>query len=110
MNGFVASWEVRGGKLYLVGVEMACETESTFETMFPDSGRGIFADWVNGELVCSYGGLLKKRNMLDFSVKREHELILTVENGVLKSADKRGGEYGYKQRTLNGIGNNFMPI
>jgi hypothetical protein len=89
MNGFVANWEVRSGKLYLVGMEMVCETESTFETIFPDSGCGILADWVNGELICSYGKLLKKRNMLDFSVKREHELIFTVKNGVIKSAEKR---------------------
>ena len=50
MRGYVARWEVRGDKLFLVGMDMKCETDATYGSMFPDARDGMFADWVSGDL------------------------------------------------------------
>jgi hypothetical protein len=84
-RGYVALWEARGGKLYLVGMDMKCQTESTFRSIFPEAEDGLFADWVSGELVCPYGKLISYDHA-GFARKKEHELILTVERGVILSA------------------------
>ena len=44
----------------------------------------MFAGWVSGDLKCPYGKMLKYDHA-GFSSVREHELILTFENGILKS-------------------------
>jgi hypothetical protein len=84
MRGYVAQWEVRGEKLYLSGMEMVLQTDSTFETVFPGGAGGVFADWVSEDLVCPFGKMLKYDHA-GFSRKMEHELILTVEGGIVKS-------------------------
>jgi hypothetical protein len=40
---------------------------------------------VSGDLVCPYGKMLRYDHA-GFASVREHELILTFENGILKSA------------------------
>jgi hypothetical protein len=85
MRGYVARWEVREGRLYLVGMEMICQTDATFESLFPDGKDGVFAGWVSGELVCPYGGLVKYEHA-GFARTLEHELILSVKDGVVGSA------------------------
>jgi hypothetical protein len=87
MRGYLARWEVRDNKLYLVGMDMVLQTDATFESVVPDARGGMFADWVSGDLVCPYGKMLKVDHA-GFSSVREHELILTFENGALKSSRK----------------------
>jgi hypothetical protein len=83
-RGYVARWEVRDERLWLVGMDMVCETDATFASIFRDAREGIFAEWVIGELVCPYGKMLKYDHA-GFCRVMEHELILDIENGVLKS-------------------------
>jgi hypothetical protein len=90
-RGYVARWEIRGGRLYLVGMEMIRETGATFLLLFPGGEGGVFADWVSGELVCPYGGLVEYKHA-GFARKLEHELLLSVEDGVLKSAREKDNE------------------
>ena len=87
MRGYLARWEVRDQKLYLVGMDMVLKTDATFESVFPEAGDGMFADWVSGSLVCPYGKMLKVDHA-GFASVREHELILTFENGILKSSGR----------------------
>lgn len=82
MRGYVASWEVREGRLYLTGIRMVCDTESSFASIFPDAPDGVFADWVSGELRCSSGRLLEVDNA-GFGGRREFETTLEVEEGVV---------------------------
>jgi hypothetical protein len=87
MRGYLARWEVREDKLYLVGMDMVLRTDATFTSVFPDARDGLFADWVDGDLICPYGKLLRYDHA-GFASTREHELILTFEKGILKSAKK----------------------
>ncbi|MDR2175063.1 MAG: hypothetical protein LBO82_03890 [Synergistaceae bacterium] len=85
MRGYIARWEIRGERLYLTGMDMVCETDATFASLFPEAGgEGIFASWVGGDLVCPRGKLLKYDHA-GFGGQTESELILSLENGVLKS-------------------------
>jgi hypothetical protein len=84
-RGYVARWEIRGDRLCLVGMDMICKTDATFASMFPDGDRGVFADWVSGELPCPWGALVRYDHA-GFARTLEHELILSIENGVLRSA------------------------
>ena len=84
-RGYTAQWEIREGRLYLTGMEMVCKTDTTFDSLFPNGKDGIFAGWVRGELTCPYGNLLKYDHA-GFVRRREYELILSLENGVLESA------------------------
>jgi hypothetical protein len=85
MRGYLAKWEVRDKKLYLVGMDMVLPTDATFQSVFPEARDGLFAEWVSGDLICPYGKMLR-RDHAGFASVREHELILTFESGVLKSA------------------------
>ena len=84
MRGYVARWEVRGGRLYLTGIRMVNDTDSTFESIFPDAtaGEGVFADWVSGDLACKSGRMLTVDHAA-FGGKREFETTLQVEEGVV---------------------------
>ncbi|MDR1943466.1 MAG: hypothetical protein LBQ19_01450 [Synergistaceae bacterium] len=90
-RGYVARWEIIGEKLRLVGMDMVLQTDATFESLFPDAGEGVFADWVSGELPCHHGKYFR-RNALDFSPVPEFTLTLEVENGVVKSTNDRKNE------------------
>jgi hypothetical protein len=91
MRGYLARWEVRDKKLYLVGMDMVLHTDATFESVFPDARDGMFADWVSGDLVCPYGKMLRY-DYAGFTSVREHELILSFEKGILKSAKRVDNE------------------
>jgi hypothetical protein len=86
MRGYVARWEVRGDRLFLAGMEMIRRTDATFASLFPGmETEGVFAGWVSGKLTCPYGNLVKYDHA-GFARTLEHELILSVENGLVRSA------------------------
>jgi hypothetical protein len=87
MRGYLARWDVRDKKLYLVGMDMVLQTDATFESVFPGAAGGMVAGWVSGDLVCPYGKILRYDHN-SFRSIREHELILTFENGILTSSKK----------------------
>lgn len=85
MRGYVALWEVRGDMLYLTGVQMINETDSSFASIFPDVDDGVFAEWVSGELRCTSGKLIKADNA-GFASTREFERLLSIESGIVLSS------------------------
>ena len=72
-RGYLGTWEVRGGRLYLVSVIGRYE-------MLGD--EPLFAEWVSGVLIIPRGELLKYVHM-GFESVYERELRLTVEAGVV---------------------------
>jgi hypothetical protein len=86
MRGYIARWEIRAERLYLMGMDMLCDTDATFGSLFPEAGgAGVFASWVSGDLSCPYGKPLRYDHAA-FGGKAEYELVLSLENGVFKSA------------------------
>ena len=92
VRGYIASWRISDKKLYLVDMEMVLETDATFETLFPGTpSGGIFADWASGVYVCPHGEIIG-RDHARFMPVYEAELTITVENGVVISAEEKRNE------------------
>jgi hypothetical protein len=107
-RGYIGSWEIDGGKLYLIGIEnwtlekvdgsytsvtclptLSDGTEVTIASLFPESdGTRVFADWYTGELRCPQGEWLKYVHG-GFGNKYERDLLIRVESGVVVSEQVR---------------------
>ena len=89
VRGYIGEWAVHGSELYLTGLRMVLSTDATFGTLFPDAGaKGVFADWVSGDLKCPHGKIVKSVHA-GFASIWEEELHLFFENGILLRAEER---------------------
>lgn len=70
-RGYIGTWEVKEGRLYLVGLQGRCETVGA---------EPIPADWVSGWLVVPRGELLEYVHM-GFESVYEEELHIRFEAG-----------------------------
>lgn len=101
-RGYVASWEVRDGRLYLTKIAAkVCEVAMAWNCpqdqqrkvelvdLFPASAaEPVFADWFSGTLRVPLGALLENRHMGYESVY-EFDLMLSVEKGRVVSTSAR---------------------
>jgi hypothetical protein len=107
-RGYIGTWEIEGGRLYLIGIEnwtlekvngsytsvtclptLSDGTEVTIASLFPESdGARIFADWYTGELRCPQGERLTYVHG-GFDSKYERDLLIHVERGVVVSEQVR---------------------
>jgi hypothetical protein len=71
-RGYIGSWELKGGRLYLVGLQGRCEMVG---------GEPIPADWVSGWIRVPRGELLEYVHM-GFESVYEEELQVRFEDGV----------------------------
>lgn len=86
-RGYVASWEISDGKLWLTGItgtlvggeEDVWGNENVWGTLFPGQGDKIFADWYFGTLVCPIGRPLRRANGCGYDY--EQKILYDVENG-----------------------------
>lgn len=96
-RGYIGTWEVRDGRLYLIGVAAEicnlpliwdCPKDQRRKVglvdLFPQQGGAILADWFSGTLRVPIGGQLQYRHMGYESVY-EFDLLLTIEKGAVKS-------------------------
>jgi len=72
-RGYIGSWSIRRGKLYLTKVEGRFCIEGK---------EAIHADWFTGELHIPQGGMLDYIHA-GFDSVYEQEIILTLEHGVV---------------------------
>lgn len=88
-RGYVGTWEIVDGKLYLIGLDgyFFGRTNSlgqgealTVEGVFPGAGGRVFADWFSGFLRLPRGRVLAK-TMIGFPL-HEEELRVCMEHGV----------------------------
>lgn len=88
-RGYVGTWEISDGKLYLIGLDgYFCGSANslgqgealTVEGVFPGSGGRVLADWFSGFLRLPRGRVLAKA-MIGFPLYEE-ELRVRMEHGV----------------------------
>lgn len=79
-------WEIDDGKLFLKDVHghLIDTTPLTVELLFPGSQGRVLASWFSGVLRCPEGERLKYIHN-EFRSKYERELLIEVENGIVKS-------------------------
>lgn len=87
-RGYVASWKIENGFLYLVEVvEGTCgnNPQSIFSKIFPDQKNPIQATWFTGTLRVPQGKELQYYHMGYESIYEE-DLFLEIKNGELVKA------------------------
>ena len=83
-RGYVGSWEIRDGRLYLVGLSGTLKdgTEATVATFFPDFPERVFAHWFSGTLRIPQGKLLEYVHM-GYGSTYEEDLNISINKGVV---------------------------
>lgn len=86
-RGYVGTWEITQGRLYLIGLKgwlVGSNDECGMETLFPGFPERVFAHWFTGELRIPQGGLLEYQHM-GYRSRYERDLFITVRDGVIAS-------------------------
>ncbi|XLZ69041.1 hypothetical protein ABT364_21185 [Massilia sp. SR12] len=91
-RGYVGSWEVLDGRLYLVGISatMECGSKATLEHFFPGYPKRVFAHWFSSDLRIPTGELRKYVHM-GWGSEYEDEMIVSLHRGVVSSVRMRSG-------------------
>ena len=87
-RGYVGTWEVREGRLYLIAIRAQLEdgTTVTLETLFPGYPDRVFAHWFTGELRVPQGRVINYVHQ-GYQTQFQADLFLRLEKGVLVSAE-----------------------
>ena len=85
-RGYVGSWEIIAGRLYLTSISGTIESgsEASLTTIFPDSSDRVFAHWYSGRIRIPQGKQLEYVHMGYASIF-ERDLFLDLERGVVKN-------------------------
>lgn len=83
-RGYVGTWEITDGRLYLIGLKGSLEdgTPASLATIFPDYPERAFAHWYSGTIRVPRGRLLEYVHA-DYESVYEADLLLDFERGVL---------------------------
>lgn len=83
-RGYVGSWEIIDGRLYLVGLsgEIKGGGEASVATIFPDFPDCVFAHWYSGTLRIPRGKLLHYLHA-GYGSTYEEDLVFMIEKGVV---------------------------
>ncbi len=82
-RGYVATWEIKGDKLYLVSVEGILEGEkkASVADLFPGKTPPILADFIDGDIAVGRG----KATRQGWNFIYEHEETLKIKSGRIVS-------------------------
>ena len=86
-RGYVGSWEIVDGRLYLVGLNGTLKSgdEASVATIFPGFAERVFAHWYSGTIRIPEGKLLEYVHM-GYASTYERDLCLKIEFGVVKAS------------------------
>jgi len=110
-RGYVGSWEIKDGRLYLTGLDgtLADGSAATVATFFPDYPDRVFAHWYSGTLRVPQGNLLEYVHG-GYGSTYEDDLLLSVEKGVVTSSDVRHNGVSDDADGVEGYGIGGMTI
>ena len=89
-RGYVGTWELRDGRLWLVAVsgELESGASVSVDALFPGEALPIFAGWYSGTLRVPQGQLLDYVHC-GYSSIYERDLLVDVEHGVVVKSHLR---------------------
>lgn len=110
-RGYIGEWEILDGRLYLTGLSGTLEdgTEATLETFFPGFRERVFAHWFSGRIRVPQGKMLDYVHM-GYASTYERDLLLDIENGVLRSSSMRENGTSSEPAAPEGYGVGAMTI
>jgi len=87
-RGYVGSWEIIDGRLYLVGLRgtLLDHTESSVATFFPDFPDRVFAHWYSGTIHITLGTTLEHVHE-GLASTQARDVVLEVERGVVRHTE-----------------------
>ena len=87
-RGYVGTWEIRDGRLYLAGLDGTLQdgSRATVATFFPDYPDRVFAHWYSGTLRVPQGKLLDYVHG-GYGSTYEDDLLITIEKGMVSGTD-----------------------
>ena len=89
-RGYVGTWEIRDGRLYLTGLSGTLKdgSDANVATFFPDYPGRVFAHWYSGKLRIPEGKMLEYVHM-GYGSTYEEDLTVTVDRGVVTRTSVR---------------------
>lgn len=89
-RGYVGTWEILDGRLYLVGLNGTLKNGSaaTVVTFFPNNPDRVFAHWYSDRLRLPRGKLLKTVRA-GFASVYEEDVLLFIDKGVVTHTEVR---------------------
>ena len=97
-RGYIGTWEIVGGRLYLNEVSCLGEGDHNhLQSIFPNANGPVFASWFSGSLRVPCGNL-EERVHYGFQRRYENNLILNVQHGCVifegpeKKIDQEGDD------------------
>lgn len=95
-------WEITEEKLYLKKVSLLYGTNFNhadtapieLETLFPNADEYIFADWVNGIFLITFGEEISDNYYSNFHATGY--IIMSINDGVIKESYELPGEFDFK--------------
>lgn len=89
-RGYVGSWEIIDGRLYLTALSGTLESgsEASLTTIFPDFPERVFAHWYSGRIRIPQGNQIKYVHM-GYGSTFERDLFLDLERGIVKNTSVR---------------------
>jgi hypothetical protein len=110
-RGYVGSWEIRDGRLYLTGLDGTLQdgSQATVATFFPDYPDCVFAHWYSGTLRVPQGKLLDYVHG-GYGSTYEDDLLITIEKGMVTGTDVRHNGKSDDPDGVEGYGIGAMTI
>lgn len=110
-RGYVGTWEVIDGRLYLIGLQGTLESgeDASLATVFPDFPDRVFAHWYSGTIRIPQGKLLEYVHM-GYGSTYERDLFLEIEKGVVTSTRIRQNGINESEDAPEGYGVGGLTI
>ena len=110
-RGYVGTWEIVDGRLYLIELHGALEggEEASVATMFPDYPDRVFAHWYSGTIRIPQGKLLNYVHM-GYGSTYERDLFLEIDKGVIKNTRVRQNGHAEGDSGPEGYGIGGMTV
>ncbi|MGC8494817.1 MAG: hypothetical protein ACP5SH_24095 [Syntrophobacteraceae bacterium] len=90
-RGYIGTWEILDGRLYLIELHGTLEdgSEAELSSIFPDFPDRVFAHWFSGTIRAPLGKLIQYVHMGYASI-HERDLLIEVARGVVTGVGIRG--------------------
>ncbi len=110
-RGYVGTWEIVDGRLYLVELHGTLEGggEASVATIFPGYPDRVFAHWYSGTIRIPQGKLLNYVHK-GYGSTYERDLFLEIEKGIIKKTHVRQNGHAEGDDGPEGYGIGGMTV
>jgi len=110
-RGYVGTWEIKGGRLYMIELTGTLEdgSDATLATIFPNFPDRVFAHWYSGTIRIPQGKMLDYVHM-GYGSTYERDLLLTIERGVVTESTVRENGISEDADAPDGYGVGAMTV